>query len=247
MTERASLCWERLELASESVLQARLNRTLMLCGLGPPAPLTTPEERMEALLAALPDVRAVRWCQQVHGTVTAAVASEPGSPLAGPSCVGRCDGLLSDEPGIALAVWSADCVPVLLAGGGVVVAVHAGWRGAAAGLPGAAVRRLNYEYGVPADVVSAVLGPAIGPCHYPVGADAIDALAVTGGPRQRWLRGNRVDLRAHIAAQLEAAGVAAAAIARVGGCTACDPALASFRRDGAAAGRQFTLVALTPS
>lgn len=244
MSEPDRHTWRLRRAAAETFVASRVDATLALLGVGPPYSAEPPEARMKALLAALPEVRAVRWCEQIHGTAMASIASEPGSPLKGAACVGRGDGLLTDEPGIGLAVWSADCVPALLAGAGVVAAVHAGWRGAAAGLPRAAVRRLVNEYGVDAGDLTAILGPAVGSCHYPVGAEVVAALAATGVARARWQRGDRVDLRAAVAGQLEAAGVPASGIALVGGCTACDPSLASFRRDGEAAGRQVSLIAL---
>ncbi len=244
MTAAAHACWERRTVAGESVVEAGIDAAVLLVGRGPRAVGPAPEARMEAVLAALPGARAVRWCQQIHGRAMAAVASEPDRPLRGVACVGRGDGLLTDEPGVALAVWTADCVPVLLAGGGVVAAVHAGWRGAAAGLAASAVRRIENEYGVAAERVTAVLGPAVGVCHYPVGPEVIEALSATGMPEELWRRADRVDVRAHVAAQLARAGIRPQAIAMVGGCTACDPALASYRRDGASAGRQLSLVLL---
>jgi len=198
---------------------------------------------MDRVLAAMtPGVSAVRWCDQVHGKLLASLSPEPGRPFSGAVSVGTCDGLITCEAGVGLVVWTADCVPVLMEGGGVVAAVHAGWRGAAAGIVPAAVRRFYLEYGVRPDKLAVALGPAIGPCHYQVGEDVIAALAATAVPERFWRDGDRVDLRAFLGAQLERAGVKPSSWSLAGGCTACSAVCASYRRDGARAGRQWSMI-----
>ena len=139
-------------------------------------------------------------------------------------------------------VWTADCVPVLMAGDGAVAAVHAGWRGCAADIVGVALRLLEAEHGVAATRLAVALGPAISGPAYPVGPEVVDALNRLGGDASGWNDEGRVDLRAFLAARLAALGVAPQRIERVGPCTASTPGLASFRRDGTAAGRQWSLV-----
>jgi len=219
-----------------------------LFGHGPATGDADRLRRLERLLDALrPEARAVRCCRQVHGRVLASLGEEPSRPLSGSAEVGSCDGLLTDNAGTVLVVWTADCVPVLMDGGGVVAAVHAGWRGAAAGVVAAAVRRFRIEYGVPPGEITATLGPAIGPCHYPVGQEVVAALATTVPGRDGWHRDGRVDLRRVLSRQLIAAGLEPDAVVVVGGCTACDPNLASHRRDGFDAGRQWSAVFLAAS
>jgi YfiH family protein len=162
----------------------------------------------------------------------------------GPHLVGICDGLLTAERGVALTVRTADCLPVGLAGADVVALLHAGWRGLAADIVGAAVRRLWAEYGAAAKELEAVVGVGIGPCHYEVGPEVVDALArreVVGAP---WRRERAVDLAAWARGRLEALGVPANAITVVPGCTACTPDYHSFRRDGLSAGRQWSAAVL---
>jgi YfiH family protein len=114
--------------------------------------------------------------QQVHGAGVIA-ATEAAARL----CQG--DAVIGDDPGLAVAVQTADCVPILMAArrGGCVAAVHVGWRGIAAGALAAAVQALARRGVDPADLVAAI-GPAIGPCCYEVGADVVDAMraAVSG-------------------------------------------------------------------
>ncbi|MEW6168079.1 MAG: peptidoglycan editing factor PgeF [Pseudomonadota bacterium] len=102
------------------------------------------------------------WLQQVHGTEVVELRSaDAGTPCA--------DGAWTSVPGVVCAVLSADCLPVLLAAsdGSIVAAVHAGWRGLAAGVLEAAVAALP----VPPARLRACFGAAIGPQAYEVGAD----------------------------------------------------------------------------
>jgi YfiH family protein len=225
----------------EQAIEVPGNQVRLLFGLGPATPEPQRETRVETLRHSLaPELRAIRWCQQVHGKLLASLSDEPAVPLSGAECVGRCDGLMTDELGLGLLVWTADCVPVLMSGGGVVAAVHAGWRGAAAGIVTSCLRRLQVEYGVPSSQVRVMLGPAVGACHYQVGPEVTEALGADGGDESLWLDDDRVDLRRFIEEQVARAGVAQ--VEHIGGCTACDPRLASYRRDGAAAGRQWSLI-----
>ena len=124
---------------------------------------------------------------QVHGRDVFAIRR--GLPIAADPPSG--DALVSDHPDVAIAVRAADCVPLLLADSrtGAVAAVHAGWRGTAAGIASAAVQALTDEFGSrPADLVAAI-GPSIGPCCYDVGSELVDAFAAAGHPRHlidRW-------------------------------------------------------------
>ena len=177
--------------------------------------------------------------RQVHGTrvVVAEAGAEPP----------EADGVVTRERGLAVGVVTADCVPALLLArsAGVVAAVHAGWRGAAAGVLESALRRLRETSGIaPADVEVA-LGPSIGPCCYRVGVEVRAAFAVRTGTltAPAWTpAGDRLmlDMRGAARLLLEAAGVRSVTV--VGPCTRCTPTLASYRRDGAAAGRQLSFI-----
>jgi len=177
----------------------------------------------------LPDRLA--WAKQVHSDRV--VTGRPG-------CCGPGDALVTEEAALALAVVTADCVPVLLAGPGQVAAVHAGWRGIAARVTEAAIQAMA----VPAERMVAWIGPAIGACCYEVGQEvALGVIAASGpdvarpGPRGR----PYLDLVAAVAAQLARAGVAE--IRRLSICTRCEgDLLASYRRDGKGAGRNVALV-----
>jgi hypothetical protein len=104
------------------------------------------------------------WMQQVHGNRVVAAAEGVTQPA---------DGCHASDPGQVCAVLIADCVPLLLTdpAGSQVAAVHAGWRGIAAGIIGAALAALNAR----PEQVLAWIGPCIGPARYTVGADVRSA------------------------------------------------------------------------
>ncbi len=175
--------------------------------------------------------------KQVHG----AEIAEP--ERAGAPAV-TADAALSRTGGPTVGVVTADCVPLLLAveGGAAVAAVHAGWRGVAAGVIEAAIERLRTA--APGRVLVAAVGPAAGGCCYEVGPEVIAALAaapprIAPGPRGRPL----LDLRGVVADRLQAAGLAADAIEQVGPCTICSAGWPSYRREGEGAGRALAFVA----
>jgi len=124
-------------------------------------------------------------------------------------------------------VLAADCLPVALGCEGAVAAIHAGWRGLAAGVLEqgvTALRRLGAR-----GPIGALLGPCAGPCCYEVGPEVHAALgepAAVRGPAA---------LRAIAGRRLRAAGVRE--IAELGGCTICDERFFSHRREGGRAGR----------
>jgi YfiH family protein len=188
----------------------------------------------------------LRCARQVHGAriVTQRECEGPDPPAA--------DGVASASPGIRVAVFTADCVPILLATscGRAVAAVHAGWRGLAAGVVGAgvaAVRKLAPE---PAPLV-AVIGPHIGACCYEVDAPVVDALrgrfaaVLTGALRPTRPGHAAIDLGALAREALLAAGLAPDAIGVLPeSCTRCDSErFHSYRRDGLSAGRMVHFIA----
>lgn len=232
-----------IEVGDERVLPIEETDARMLFGFGPPTSSQPPEERMQRLLEFLEaDIGAVRWGEQVHGRVIASLAADHGRPFQGAACVGRCDALISADKGVGLVVWSADCVPILLIGGGVVAAVHSGWRGAVADIGGAVVRRFGVEYGVRPRNLRANLGPAISGPRYEVSQEVIDSLGAFDLDEGRWRSGSQVDLRGFLAARFEDLGLDPGAIRTVGPCSASTPELASYRRDGLEAGRQWSMV-----
>lgn len=129
--------------------------------------------RNRALLRSHTGVEPV-WLEQVHGTHVVELDERPKV-----SEVPVADASVSRHPGVACAVLTADCLPVLLCdrGGTVVAAVHAGWRGLVAGVIEATIERMHVR---PEDLL-VWLGPAIGPRAFEVG-DEVRALFLASDP-----------------------------------------------------------------
>lgn len=160
--------------------------------------------------------------RQVHGAHVE-IVHRPGGAAGRPA-----DAAVTQVPGTALAVLTADCAPVALAGDtGVVGIAHAGWRGLAAGVIAATVDAMR-SFG--AVRIEAVIGPSVGVHCYSFGADHLDAVAATTGPEVRGRDAHgapALDLAAGVRGALHRAGVD-----RVAGgdkCTACSDELWSWR------------------
>lgn len=162
--------------------------------------------------------------RQVHG---AHVAYVDGPWAAEPA---EADALVTDRPGLALAVLVADCVPVLLAapGQGVVAAVHAGRPGLVAGVVPAAVSAMR-ELG--AQEIVAAVGPSVcGRCYEVPAPMRADVAAVSEvSATVSWTGTPAVDVAAGVVAQLAEAGVG---LTWRPGCTRESAHLYSYRRDG---------------
>jgi YfiH family protein len=164
------------------------------------------------------------------------------------------DALITDKPGLLLVVKTADCLPILLVDPGrrAVAAVHAGWRGTAAGIASAAVAALQDRFGSRPGDLWAGLGPSIGPGCYEVGKDVAEprpgrpewrkALRPIAGRPDRFT----LDLPAANRDQIEAAGVSPARIGAAEICTHCSPDLLSWRRDHRADARLYSFIGIRP-
>jgi purine-nucleoside/S-methyl-5'-thioadenosine phosphorylase / adenosine deaminase len=181
--------------------------------------------------------------RQVHGArVVEAEAGRDGAGFSDPStALGSADGIITTSPGMAVAVLTADCVPVAMADprSGRLAVVHAGWRGIAAGVLHSALG----SFEKPADVRAAV-GPAVGPDHYEVGEDvarAVSAASQSGAVTERNGRQVLLDLPGTVARILGELGVRDIDWDPV--CTACQPERFFSRRRDGITGRQ-ALVAM---
>ena len=161
--------------------------------------------------------------RQVHGaTVNRA---EPGERTKDG------DGLWTDEPGVPMLAFSADCLPIAVArvnGSPGLALLHAGRLGLLHGIVQAGASALGGR-------LAAIVGPGIGPCCYEVGEDILAAYRARFGPDV--VRGRNLDLWTAAERVLHEAGVDA--VERLDVCTACNAdRFFSHRRDGPLTGRQ---------
>ncbi len=195
---------------------------------------TAVQANRQRLLQALTLPAPPHWLTQVHGVTCVDVAAST------PGC--EADASVTTQPGVVSAVLTADCLPLLLCDkkGGAVAAVHAGWRGLAAGVIESTIAGLGRDR-----TLMAWLGPAIGPRRFEVGAevraafiarDAAAAAAFTPGEGGRWW----ADIYRLATGILQKQGVNDI----YGGqwCTVSSPEnFYSYRRDGVT-GRMATLI-----
>jgi YfiH family protein len=183
---------------------------------------------------ATPPQDCVGAARQVHGVRIVEVADPDAQP-------GDCDGLVSTAEGLLVGVRTADCVPVLMvAPGGWIASIHAGWRGTAADIVGAAVIHAR-KAGIAPERVKVALGPSIGPCCYEVGDEVAEAFLAFGAVRRAPGSRPHVDLRAANRELLLRAGVPAVNVESIGPCTRCHAdRYYSYRANPKEAGRQWS-------
>jgi polyphenol oxidase len=189
--------------------------------------------------------------RQVHGRLVRRVrARDRGT---GQLAAQEADGQATDLSRVGMMVLTADCLPVVLGSERAVAALHAGWRGLAAGVLEEGVRAVRELGGSPraderedaerAEGLVAVIGPGAGPCCYGVGLEVHAALDYPGESGHAGAGGDRapgasspIDLKAIARQRLLAAGVESVEVVDL--CTICDPRFFSHRRESARAGRQ---------
>ena len=203
------------------------NRDGMNLGLGSGDDISVVAANRARLRAMLPDEP--RWLRQVHGCGVVDATTVDG--------IVEADAAVTDQPGTVAVVMVADCMPVLLADerGRCVGVAHAGWRGLAAGILQATVRAMRERLREPDARLIAYLGPAIGPDHFEVGGDVLQAMT-SGlvGAAAAFVPAGAGKYRADLFALGRMALAAAGVDAVFGGgiCTVCDPErFYSHRRD----------------
>jgi YfiH family protein len=206
-------------------------------------PTADDDERRLAAAFGLDPERVV-FIKQVHGRAVHVVDS------AIPADRPEADAVISVIPGCVAAVRVADCVPILVADRRkrVVAAVHAGWRGAAAGIAAETVRRIA-ALGVSPGDLEAAIGPSIGPCCYQVDEPVRRQFLKAQPVSESWFRPDgdrwRLDLWRANLEQLEAAGVPRGQISMASLCTADHlDAYFSYRAEGPATGRMVAAIRL---
>jgi len=177
------------------------------------------------------DPRSIVKNHQVHGRLVRPVTAEDVEASPALPAQFDADGLITDQPGLCLTVFSADCIPVLLYDPvkRVIAAVHAGWRGTALGIVHQAVTQMKQDYGCRPENILAAIGPGISPCCFETHSDVPDGLHAGLGDQARpYIRPLSkegkfsVDLKGANAHWLGLAGLAPEQIAICPACTACE-------------------------
>jgi YfiH family protein len=217
-------------------------------------PETHPAEWGRALAGVGASLDLLMRVRQVHGNVVRTIAR---GDAANAALRPDGDAVVSNVPGLALAVMTADCVPVLLADGrsGAAAAIHAGWRGTAAGVIGRAIAVMAKRFATRPQDLTAAVGPSIGACCYEVGPELVDAFLAAGHDRasvdawftvMRLPEGRdslRLDLWRASVDQLRAAGLPPSGIHTCGLCTQTHAdVFDSYREYGTNAGRIAAIV-----
>lgn len=190
--------------------------------------------------------------KQVHGTdalvVDRALSSED-------RFLGGWDALVTDQPGVMVAVRTADCVPVLVHDPHqrVVAAIHAGWRGAVSGIVPKTIQLMEARFGSRPAHLRVSIGPSAGVCCYEVDEPVLDQLR-DGFPAWETVVQNRRAGRAHlnlkrlIGEQVQRAGAPRDCITAVNLCTICHGELFfSYRREGKVVGTMVSAIGLAPA
>lgn len=199
----------------------------------------------------IPSERAVLSKQVHETTVRVCRAQDAGKGLLSPRDY-TADALITNEPELPLVVFSADCGIILLYDPvrNAIGAIHAGWRGCAAGIVEKAVQAMTETYGSRSNDLLAAIGPCIGQCCFETDNDVPAAMrAALGTDAEAYLeqRGPKwhVDLAGLNRQWLLRAGVAPERIDTCGLCTACHPELFwSHRKMGEARGAQVAIISL---
>lgn len=189
--------------------------------------------------------------KQVHGT-DALVVDRALTPA--DRFQGGWDALVTNQPGVMVAVRTADCVPVLVHDPKrrVVAAIHAGWRGAVAGIVPKTIALMESRFGSAPEHLRVSIGPSAGTCCYEVDEPVLDKLRQEFADWERVVRGRRsgkahLDLKTLIREQARAAGTSPESITAVNLCTICHEDLFfSYRREGKVIGTMVSAIGLVP-
>lgn len=193
------------------------------------------------------DPRRLVLANQIHGDTVRVVTAADARGLDHLDYP-ECDALITNDPGVGLVVFTADCTPVLLFDPvtGAVGAAHAGWKGTALDICGKTVAAMTRQFGCHPENIRAAIGPNIAQCCFETDADVPQAMVNAYGPEVEAYIQQRnhkyyVNLKAINAYALNRAGVTDIAISDH--CTACKPdTYWSHRKMGSRRGSQGAII-----
>ena len=164
---------------------------------------------------------------QIHSDIVRVVSDADCSGLCHRNYP-QCDGLVTNTPGVALMIFTADCTPLLFHDPvtGAVGAAHAGWRGTAQAIGARVVEAMVTNFGSKPENIRAAIGPNVGMCHFETDADVPAAMVEAFGSEANDYiekKGEKyfLDLKAINALVLRRAGVKHIEISNA--CTMCQP------------------------
>ncbi len=175
---------------------------------------------------------------QVHGNKVTRVY-EPGK-------VDQCDGLVTSEKNVYLAVSVADCLPIFLYDPAhhAVAAIHSGWKGSRLRILSLAIKKMMSEFDSQPAQLLAYIGQSAGVCCYEIGEDVAVQFGneyVERSPGKK----PHLNLKKYNRDLLTSEGVGPANVEIVSDCTICNPTkYHSYRRDGAISGRMMGVIGL---
>lgn len=181
------------------------------------------------LSSGWPAVRQLATAKQIHSDRVLLVES--------PGPQGEGDALISNTPGIGLAIRTADCLPILIADPRTraVAAIHAGWRGVVSEIASKAITAMQEQFGSKPEELVVAIGPGIGGCCFEVGPEVAAQFGLAGR--------TKVDLIETMCRQLRRNGVSQGQISAAELCSCCNPELfESYRRDRDRAGRMVAMI-----
>ena len=180
-----------------------------------------------------PSTTGVSTLKQIHSSLVL-LADHPG-------LLGEGDALITNQSGLAIAIRTADCYPILLADSRnrAVAAIHAGWRGTAEQIVITTIEKMSSQFGTDPNDISGAIGPGIGVCCYEVGEDVSSSFG--------FVIRTHLDLALENRKQLESAGVPTENIEALDVCTFCDAErFFSYRREKDNAGRMTSFIRIEP-
>ena len=178
----------------------------------------------------------IALAKQVHGK-RVEIVSEPG-------VYKQCDGLVTRLKGLVLGIRVADCAAILLAddNAGIITAIHAGWRGAEAGILPEGLKKMR-SLGADPDQISAYVSPCISKARFEVGEEVAQQFPDRFADRKSYDKPH-IDIKGYLLSQLEEFGVKRSRIELSHECTMGDSKFFSYRRERESAGRMLALIVL---
>lgn len=186
--------------------------------------------------------------KQTHSDITLTVdSSYGGEGILKEQRFREADGLITTEDNLAILIFYADCVPVLIADKKqkIISAVHSGWKGTKKNIVGKTIQKLIEENGSKPEDLLCAIGPSIGLCHFEVDEALYQEMTALFGLDTGKTENGKfyLDLKKTVCHQLRECQIPEENIAISNLCTVCEETMYSYRREGEKAGRMAAFIA----